>query len=412
MREKIDDLWQRKVELRREEDLKMTVPVIVVDERSNSLVVASSVDDFEQIKRLVERLEAQPLIEGTQLFKLDYADAEVLSGMLDQLFEGIAGESETFQAPTILPDPRSNALVTAGSRDALERVSELVGRLDVEAGPLTAVFRVYPLRFASAGQLSQRMQELFDSRDEGTDVSRTPVVLLADEASNSLVTSASRDDHTVITELLELLDRPSTLARYFEIFPLKMARAANVAEKLESLFQSQGDTSGGRADAIASQADERTNSIIVWASPAQMSNIKEVISRLDTSTPTVELMVKVIQLKQALAEDFATLLQDALLGEGGEDEPAMILSFIKKNANGSETVRKLLRQDIRVEADTRTNSLMVIAPPDSIAMLESMIREFDAIRPIRSELRLFPLINSDAENMADQLTQLFEAEGG
>ncbi|MFQ5493880.1 MAG: secretin N-terminal domain-containing protein, partial [Phycisphaerae bacterium] len=126
----------------------------------------------------------------------------------------------------------------------------------------------------------------------------------------------------------------------------------------------------------------------------------------------VEMMVKVIQLKQALAEDFATLLQEALLGEGGADEPAMILSFIKKNANGSETVRKLLRQDIRVEADTRTNSLMVIAPPDSIAMLESMIREFDAIRPIRSELRLFPLINSDAENMADQLTQLFEAEGG
>jgi type II secretory pathway component GspD/PulD (secretin) len=55
---------------------------------------------------------------------------------------------------------------------------------------------------------------------------------------------------------------------------------------------------------------------------------------------------------------------------------------------------------------------MVMAPADSMAMLESMIRDFDRIRPITSEIRLFPLINSDAKTMVDQLELLFQTKGG
>ncbi len=413
LKEKIDELWQRKAELRREEDLLLDLPIVVVDQRSNSLVIASRLEDFEEIERLIKRLEEQPLIDDIKLFKLEYADAAVLASMLKELFEGVAAEVEAFNPPTILPDPRSNALVAAGSRDAIERVEELIERLDVESGPLTAIFTVYPLEHTSAVQLAPRMQELFESRSEGQDIARTPIVILPDESSNSLICSASRDDHELIIELLGLLDKPSSLARQFEIFPLEMAKASTVVESLESLFQSQGDGGGGRADAIATQADERTNSIIVWASPSQMANIGEVIARLDTSTPAVEVMVKVIQLKQALAQDFAELLQNAILegGGGGDDESAVILSFIEKQDDGSELVRKLLRQDIRIEADPRTNSLMVMAPVGSINMLEAMIRDFDTIRPIRSELRLFPLTNADAESMVEQLMEIFEPQG-
>lgn len=414
LKEKIDELWKRKADLRREGELLEDLPVVVVDERSNSLIVASSIEDYEEIKHLVDTLESQPVIEDTQLFKLEYADVSVLAGMLDELFDGMAGRLEAFTAPTILPDPRSNTLVVTGSRDALERARNLVARLDVKAGPMTAIFRVYQLEYASASQLAQRMQELFDSRSEGQEISRTPIVLLADEMSNSLVSSASRDDHEVIVELLGLLDRPSSIARQFEIFPLKRAKANTVAEKIESLFQSQADGGGGRADAIATEADERTNSIIVWASPSQMMNISEVIQRLDTSKPAVEMMIKVIQLKQALATDFADLLSRVLIGEGGggDDERAVIVSFLEKQPDGSKTLRKLLRQDITIEADQRTNSLMVMAPSDNMNMLEAMIRDFDTIRPIQSEIRLFPLINSDAEAMADQLAELFDTSGG
>lgn len=415
LKTKIEELWKRKADLRREEELLEDLPVVVADERSNALIIASSVEDFEEIKRLVDVLESQPLIEDTQIFKLAFADSKVIAEIMDELFEGMAGNSETFKAPTIIPDPRSNALLIAGSRDTMERAADVLKRLDVEAGPQTAVFKVYTLKHGSSNQLAPRMQELFDSRKEGDDTQRTPIVILSDESSNSVVCSASRDDHDIIAGLLGLLDKPSNIAKQFEIFPLKMAKAARVAENLENLFTSQAEgAGGGRTDAIAAQADERTNSIIVWASPTQMTNIAEVVARLDTSAPAVDMMVKVIQLKQALAEDFATLLEETIIGEdaGSDDEKAVIISFLEKDPAGRDVIRKLLRQDIRIRPDARTNSLMVMAPTDSMAMLEAMIRDFDKIRPITSEIRLFPLMNSDAETMVTQLQEIFDTEGG
>jgi len=413
MKEKIEELWKRKGDLRREGELLEDLPIVVADSRSNALVIASNLEDYEEIQRLVRTLESQPMMDDSAVFHVKYADATVLAGMLEELLKGIEGASEGFKAPTVLPDKRGNSLIVAGTQDALDRVESLVARLDVEGGTATAAFEVYPLAHASAGALAKRMQEMFDQRQEGEEVKRTPIIILAEESSNSLLCSASRDNQGEIAELVELLDRPSSIARQFEIFPLKLARAAAIAEKLESIFASQGDAGGGRTDAIATQADERTNSIIVWASPSQMQNIADIIARLDTSAPVVEMMVKVIQLKQALAEDFATLLTETVIGEGagGDDEKAVIMSFPERQPDGSTAVRKLLRQDIRVQPDPRTNSLMVMAPTDSMAMLEAMIRDFDRIKPIRSELRLFPLINSDSQSMVDQLTELFSKEG-
>lgn len=414
MKTKIEELWKRKADLRRQAELVEDIPVVAVDERSNSMIVASSIEDFEEIQRLVQTLETQPLIDDTRLFKIEFADATALAGMLDELFEGMASQSETFKAPTVIPDPRSNSLMVAATRDTMERVAEVVKRLDVQAGPLTAVFKVYPLKHGSSAQLSVRIQELFDAQQETGEGAKTPVVVMAEETSNSIVVSASRDIHAEIAGLLELLDKPSTIARHFKIFPLTMARAGTIAEKLESLFKAQGEGSTGRADAIAVEADERTNSLIVWASPSQMTNISDVIQRLDTTSPAIEMMVKVIQLRQALAEDFATLLEDTIIGEGAgtDEERAVIVSFLEKSADGKEIVRKLLRQDIKIKPDPRTNSLMVMAPADSMAMLESMIRDFDRIRPITSEIRLFPLINSDAKTMVDQLGEIFDPQEG
>jgi len=414
LKTKIEELWKRKADLRREEELLEDLPIVVADERSNALVIASSVEDFDEIKRLVDTLESQPLIEDTRIFKLTYADPKVLTEVMNKLFEGMAGQSEAFKAPTIIADSRSNALIVAASRDTMERVEDVLKRLDVEAGPMTAIFKVYTLKHGSATQLAPRIQELFDSRKEGEETQQTPIVILADESSNSVVTSASRDDHDIIAGLLELLDKPSNIARQFEIFPLKMAKAATVAEKLESLFKSQAEGGTGRADAIAAQADERTNSIIVWAAPSQMVNIAEVIERLDTAAPAVEMMIKVIQLKQALAEDFAKLLEETLIGDqaGSDEERAVIVSFLEKDPNGKEILRKLLRQDIRIKPDPRTNSVMVMAPADSMSMLEAMILDFDRIRPVTSEIRLFPLMNSDAKTMVEQLTELFKGEEG
>ena len=415
LKSKIEDLWERKAQLRQEDEQIEDMPVLVADDRSNALVIASNQEDYDEIEGLVTKLGAQPMIEMTQLFALEYADATVLAQMLDELFQGMesASDSEAFRAPTIIADPRSNSLIVAGMQDVMERAADLVKRLDIESGPMTATFAIYSLKHGSAVKLATRMQELFDTRQEGQDREASPVAVLADEATNSLVCLASRDDHTVIVDLLRMLDRPSSLATQFEIFPLRFAKADLLADKLGTLFESQAEGASGRTDAQGVEVDERTNSLIVWASPTEMENIREVISKLDTAEPVRDMMVRMVRLKQALAEDFAQLIEDTLLRPDGSDEnEAVILSFRHTRPDGSTVTRKLLRQDIVLSPDSRTNSLLVMAPAESMDMLESMIEDFDQIRPVNSEIRLFPLLNSDAEGMVEQLTELFQGDTG
>ena len=104
------------------------------------------------------------------------------------------------------------------------------------------------------------MQEMFDKRDEGQKQERTPVHIQADEPTNSLICTASRDDHAMIVGLLALLDKPSNISSQFEIFPLRHAKAEAIAEKLDSLFKSQAKISGAgsdRADVLAVEPDPR-----------------------------------------------------------------------------------------------------------------------------------------------------------
>ncbi|NOT02856.1 MAG: hypothetical protein HOP29_19830 [Phycisphaerales bacterium] len=390
---------------------------IVADPRSNSIVASASRQNLSIIETLIGRMDGELsdiFRDDTKLIVLEFADAVRLADMLEKLFEGRkadASEPDLFRQPTIIADERSNTLIISGARDSLKRCEDLIVQLDKASGVPTSTFEVYGLQHASAAKLAAKMAELFEKRTEGTEDKATPINIQADEASNSLIASASRDDHALIEGLLTLLDVPSNIARQFHIFPLKLAKAETMAQTLETLFKQQGEGATGRADAIAVQPDTRSNSIVVWASASEMENIAEIVGKLDTTKPAKEMMMRVVRLKQALAEDFAKVLDETLKGgASGDEESAVILSFKEKAADGKEYVRKLLRQDITISPDTRTNSLMVLAPAESMDLLETMILDFDRIKPVTAEIRLFPLANADADGVVERLNDLFGTE--
>jgi len=396
---------------------------IVAEPRANAVIVSASKPNMSIIERLVEQMDNPdtPLRENTRLFALEFADAVKLTDMLERLFEGMkssAPDPDIFTEPTIIPDDRSNVLIISGSRDALKRCQDLIAQLDCRAGPPTSVFEIYQLEHASAVKLAPIMQDMFDKREEGAaGDERTPINLFPEESSNSLICSGSRDDQVIVEGLLELLDNPSTIARQFRIFPLSKAKAEPLANRLDELFRSRAEGAGSdaRADAIAVQPDERTNSLIVWASPTEMDNIEAIIEKLDTTEPAMEMALRVIQLKQALAEDLAKVLEESLIGDtggAGEDSQAVIVTYMAETEDGTREQRKLIRQDLIITPDVRTNTLTVMAPADSMDMLEALIRDFDKYRPVLAEIRLFPLVNADAEEVVERLDELFEAEAG
>lgn len=408
--EKIGDLWQRKSELNTQAELLDDQPIVVVDAASNSLVVAAAPEDFRQIEALIRALESQPAFESTRIFKLANADAVQIAEQLDQLFQGLSNILETQAEPTFIPDERSNSLIVAATRREMEVVEELLGKLDVEAGPTTAVLEIYPLEFASAVKLAEKVQKLFEDRASGGNNERTPIVIIAEEGSNSIIASASRDDQLNIREVLTLLDRESSIARQVEIFPLRMAKAEDVAQNLDDLFGKVEDQN--RPDAISIVADTRMNALIVWAAPAQMTQVAMMIHKYDGTPSGVEMGFTVINLEYAIATDLEDVLSNTLFGEEQDSEASVNVTFTVKKPDGTTEERRLVRQDVKFTAEPRTNSLFVSAPKESLAPLESLIREIDKIRPRIAEIRLFELNNADAETTVDMLTQLYEDAAG
>ncbi len=391
---------------------------LVADSRSNAVIASASKTNLSIIEKLISQMDTDraPLVNAdTRIFQLKNADPVKVGSMMDTLFEGMEANSDgDFKAPTIVPDAMSNTLIMTGSRDAIKRSTEMLESLDVPVSAKSAI-KVYPLHEASAVKLTSKIENIFEGRQEGADGERTPVFVMADEATNSIVCSASPEDHSTLEHLLSLLDVRSSISRQVQVFPLRQAKAEPTATSLEALFESQGQDNQGRADVIAIEPDPRTNSLVVWASSSEMDNIADVIKKMDTSVPGPEMMLRVITLKRAYATELAEVLANTIYGGEqsggrGDDEKAVILKFVDTLPDGQKKLRTLMRQDITIEPDERTNSLFVLAPAASMDMLESMIQSIDRIDPILSEIRMFPLANADAEEVVDVLTTLFEQD--
>jgi len=390
---------------------------LVADARSNAVIVSASKTNLSIVEKLIEQMDTDraPLVNAdTRMYQLTAGDSVKIADMLDRLFQGMAGSSEEFDAPTIVADAVSNTLIITGSRDAIKRATDLIMSLDVPPTQQAAV-QVYKLQHASAAKLAAKITQVFDNREQGTESKRTPAYIMPDEPTNSLIASASAEDQATIRHLLDLLDVPSSISRRVQVFPLSQAKAEATADVLTQLFDSQAQLGGGesKSEGIVVQPDKRTNALVVWAAESEMTNIAQIVKKLDTTTPGPEMKVKVITLRRALAQNLADALTQTFAGGkggGGSEDQSVILSYEEQLPDGSTVTRKLLKQDITIVPDERTNSLFVMAPAGSMEMLQGLIVSIDRIPPTVAEIRMFPLANADAEEVVTRLTELLESK--
>lgn len=394
-----------------------TKVTIVSDLRSSSLIVSASPQNLAIIEALlkeVDREDVPALPTDARFFPLKYADVVNLADMLDQMFKGMQASMSSDQKDQlevkIIPDVRTRSLIVTGTRYAIKRAEELVPKLDIDSKDAAYSFKVYVLKEGSAANLEPVITKLFEKRgssDQGG--KRIPIHIEADAGSNSLVVTASQDDHRMIEYLLTLLDKKSTIAEQMEVFPLAEAKAKQLADMLTKLIEQQqgADRKGG----FAVTPEERTNSLLVWAAPSLMDNVRTIIAKLDNSRSKAEMALRVFRLKNAKAENLAKQLDDFFEKAGSgkaNDARQMIIKFAALDPlTGEEKIRSLVHQDVTISPDKITNSLLVLAPEEHIDMMAMMIQMLDSVEPQTADLMVFPLRNADAKEMQKLLEELF-----
>jgi general secretion pathway protein D len=99
---------------------------VIADPHANVLIVIDTAANVSRILEVVKRLDVELAADEVRVIPLQFADANYLAGILNQVFAG-AGLA---RPPVIIADPRTNSLVIRARRSDLEDIGRLLGRED------------------------------------------------------------------------------------------------------------------------------------------------------------------------------------------------------------------------------------------------------------------------------------------
>jgi general secretion pathway protein D len=238
----------------------------------------------------------------------------------------------------------------------------------------------------------------------------------------------TRETPIVVNNDPEAAERGDELVT--QIIPVKYASVSQLVPNMELLLPTTATLS----------ANESANSLILVATKTDIKRMLKIINALDTSIASVS-SIRVIPLKYADAKDTATLISSLFTSQasnqGGNNNGGgrgNLFSMIAGGGGfggggfggggpgggfggrgggttggrgGSGGGGGAAGAKVVAVGDDRSNSLVVSAPADLLTTIETMVKEIDQEVTDVTELRVFRLVNADASEVADQLTQLF-----
>jgi type II secretory pathway component GspD/PulD (secretin) len=415
-----------------------------VDDRSNILIVSASPENMDLVREIYKRMNSVSTpwdAAITKLIIIQYGDAVKIAAQVKDHFTNLdkirqegssGGKSKAAFGITVFADERSNRIVVGGTKDGIDSAVDMIEKLDVPPGEPGSTPVVYRLKEAPASKVGEMIKNIFEERNQprqgatGPQIPNVKVTVESNDSSNSLVINAAKEDHILIADLIGRLDRPSTLIDMVKVFPLEKARSDRVKEILDELYKSAGGTDSKGGKTIAVVEDKRTNAVVVAAPPGELENLTSLIARLDDTEVKGQAEVGVFLCENEDAKKMAEMLNEIMTGksatggggtsggkeEGQRDLSSMLISYAAKDPRGKEIFLKAIRENVQISYSERANSIIAVAPPSSLKLIESLVRQLDQTEKRPVLVKVFSLINSDAQSITELLDKVFANKEG
>lgn len=285
--------------------------------------------------------------------------------------------------------------------DEVARIIAELERISAETIPEIEIYRLRYVNCMSVVQILTLVSQDFVSGRQGK-VHVTPLV-----KPNALLLIGWGEAVTAMKELIVKLDIPVSPQSQIRVYRLRHAPATAVRQTIEQTFP----TAQGLGPRVEVTVDNRTNSLIVRASPGDLTEVDLLISRIDRDSSGAVNQARIFKLKNTLAADLATTLQNAIRTAAGgiADQASAVLELLTADVAGQKLIRSGLLQDVVVTADPHTNSLIVTAPADSMDLMAALIDQLDTPTAV-AQIKVFKVVNGDANSLVEMLRILLPAE--
>ncbi len=301
-----------------------------------------------------------------------------VKGKVTVISEQDLDQGETYAV--FLSTLRVHGFTAIENNGVVKVVPESGGRSDFSSSltsPDSLTTEVIRLKQASAKTLAPLIKPIINKQGHITAYEATNTIILADYVGNI---------ERIKNLLLNLDKNPGDT---FELVELKNTSSNEITRILNSSYKSSNDTKRN----FSIQSVDSSNSVLLRGQSGVLDQIKEVISKLDSSTPKNS-NLRVIYLKYANAEEIASILKE--ISDTLETEGVSTGSVRKKNTN--------------ISFHKETNALIISAQPDILESLQSVISQLDIRRAqVLVEALIVELSDSLAKDLGVQY--LFTGDG-
>lgn len=293
---------------------------------------------------------------------------------------------------TTVETTRSIMLLPEGEEPKLS--PEMLTQDESDTEGRQRIVKIFDLKHVRASEIIEKLKGVLS----------TNVKMESDDNANKIIVTDYAQNIRLLTEVIEELDVVSASDSVIEIINLTYSDADELSGLLGSVLGGssagpQGGRPGGRpqppsggtdaSGTVRFWPDRTANRIIVAAPQHRISEIRTLIESLDTEKPG-DLSIRVLPL---INMDAADLIRE-------------IGPLFQKLSTSS------LKGIIEIAANSRSNSLIVLSNQANYENIKELIASLDTDKAQQKVVKVFPLENADAQDVAEQLETLYEGQSG
>ncbi len=212
--------------------------VIIAHSGSGMLILTDVLSNITRLMEIIRSIDVPSVGEEMVVIPLMYASADNVAKALGQLFvKAAAKQGQRQDTIKIIPYERTNSLIVITDKTNLQKVRDLVAKIDTEAPQGTGKIQVYYLQHARADEIVKVLTSLPSDRStQGASsaaagapaaaASAPPISkdlkIMADAETNSLIITGSRDEYMVLEEVIKKLDIPRRMV-YIEALIMEVS---------------------------------------------------------------------------------------------------------------------------------------------------------------------------------------------
>ncbi|MBE7506611.1 MAG: hypothetical protein HS101_10035 [Planctomycetia bacterium] len=391
--------------------------------QSKSLIIAAKANRLEELKVLIKKLDIPStlLMDDIRTITVKNTNATELADKLKDLWDQRAkqqdeGDGFKLETPAIVADERSNSLIVAAAKADFDAIKNVVDKIEaLELNPMANIY-VIRLKFNSAKQLQSAFQALFDKRAEmrtveGKSRPEDKVAIEIDETTNAMLFAGSRENYDVLMQKVTELDQELGVPGVVEFFVCDNVGAHRVKDTIDELFKDNGIYKPGassdsetakKRDKVTVSIDDRSNMLLVSASPENMNLIREVYKRMNSvTTPWDVAITKMVIVEHGDSVKIA----------------AQVADYFKKldeirdtgGSSGSSGGSSKSGFGITVFADERSNRIIVGGTKDGIDGAVELIKRLDVPPGTPGQLmEVYTLQEAPAAKIGEMIKKVFE----